>query len=112
MYVWWHTGNLESNGEPSSMTQTTSPMSQFDPNRPDPNKYGKQAYACVHDGQFAKFAAQKNPDATLDYIHHVSEFISAECGVEALRSIDGNPEAIEKWQALKAQYDAWLERGA
>jgi hypothetical protein len=79
-----------------------------DPNRPDPNKYGKQAYTCVHDGQFVKFAAQKNPDATLDYIHHTEQFISAECGVRSLNLIDASPEAIEKWKVLKAEYEVWL----
>jgi hypothetical protein len=28
--------------------------------------------------------------------------------VQALRFIDDTPESIEKWKALKAQYDSWL----
>jgi hypothetical protein len=79
-----------------------------DPDSPDPHKFGKQAYTCVHDGRFSKFAAQRKPDATFDYLHHTEQFISAECGVDALRHIDENPEAVEKWQALKSQYDDWI----
>lgn len=78
----------------------------------DPNKFGKQAYARSHDGPFAKFAAQKKPDATFDYVHHSAEFVSAECGVQALRFIDDTPEAIAKWQALDAEYQEWLRSNA
>lgn len=74
----------------------------------DRNKYGKQAYLCAHDGRFSTFAAELKPDATFDYLHHSEEFISKECGVQALRFIDDTSEAIAKWQELKAQYDSWL----
>lgn len=84
--------------------------------RPDPNKFGKQAYTRAHDGQFKKFAAYKKPNATFDYINHTEAFICEECGVIALRFIDStpppenaeNPEAIAKWQALDAEYQDWL----
>jgi hypothetical protein len=90
--------------------QPTKPLSRFDPNRPDPNLFGKQAYACTHDANFAKFAAQQKPDATFDYVHHAAEFICAECGVTALRFIDDTSEAIAKWQGLNAKYQDWLNK--
>jgi hypothetical protein len=74
----------------------------------DPNKYGKQAYLCAHDRRFATFAAEIKPDVTFDYLHHTEQFIAKECGVQALRFIDDTPEAIAKWQELRAQYDSWL----
>jgi hypothetical protein len=74
----------------------------------DPHKFGKQAHTAAHDRRFATFAAEIKPDATFDYLHHSEEFISKECGVQALGFIDDTPESIEKWKALKAQYDSWL----
>jgi hypothetical protein len=94
----------------------------------DPNKYGKQAYTVAHDRRFAAFAAELVPDATFDYLHHSEEFICTYCNVPAfngsqtglpatgtggkssLRWLDSSPEAVTKWQELKAQYDAWLEK--
>lgn len=84
----------------------------INPTKPDPNKFGKQAYTRTNDARFGKFAAQKKPDATFDYVHHSSEFVSAECGVQALRFIDDTPEAIAKWQALDAEYQEWLRSNA
>lgn len=80
-----------------------------DPNRPDAHQYGKQAYTCSHDVQFKKFVSEQEADANMEYVHDVAQFIARRCSVEAPRFIDDTPEAIEKWQALKAAYDTWLE---
>jgi hypothetical protein len=92
---------------PPRADRRLNPHSQESIDR-DPRKFGKQAYQCVHDRRFATFAAEIKPDATFDYLHHTEEFISKECGVQSLRFIDDTPEAVAKWQELKAQYDAWL----
>jgi hypothetical protein len=85
-------------------------LAMDDPNRPDPHQYGKQAYTCSHDSRFKKFASELEPDATVEYVHDVAQFISGRCGVIALRFIDDNPEAIVKWQAMKAEYQGWLDK--
>jgi hypothetical protein len=68
-----------------------------------PNKYGKQAYTASHRADFQKSVGAKNLDEAVAYINN-------HCGVKALRFIDDTPEAIAKWQELKAQYDAWFEQ--
>jgi hypothetical protein len=104
LHLWWYARNLESNGELSIMR----PNLTADPNRPDANLYGKQAYTCSYDVRFRKFASEQEPNATIEYVHDVAEFIARRCGVEVPRLIDDTPEAIKKWQALKAEYDTWL----
>lgn len=66
---------------------------------------GKEAYTLTHDPRFWGFAKASN-------IGEAAAFVSEKCGVQALRFIDDTPEAIAKWQELKAQYDSWLERNA
>jgi hypothetical protein len=67
-----------------------------------PNKFGKQAYTASHRADFWKSVGVNNLDEAVAYINN-------HCGVTALRFIDDTPEAIAKWQALNAEYQASLE---
>lgn len=64
-------------------------------------KYARQAYDLTHDRNFWQFAKANN-------VPEAAAYLAKKCGVEALRSLDNTPEAIAKWQELKAQYDSWL----
>lgn len=63
--------------------------------KPDPYKYGKQAYNAAHSADFWKAIGAKNLDEATAHINQ-------HCGTQALRFIDNTPEAIAKWQELKS----------
>jgi hypothetical protein len=83
--------------------QPTKLLSRFDPNRADPHQFGKQAYDLTHDRNFWQFAKANN-------VPEAAGYLAKKCGVEALRFIDDTPEAIAKWQELKAKYQDWLNK--
>jgi hypothetical protein len=99
---------MEIKGEPGSMISDNALATR--PRSVGANLIcGKEAYAVSHDARFIKFASEQEPDAAITYLPDAAKFISRRCGVEMLRFIDETPEAVEKWQALKAEYDTWLE---